>query len=50
LCIYLSACKFDEEVALQVKKNFLHVLIIKLINTRAKIHLDLFMPASTNVD
>jgi len=29
-------CKFDAKVALQIKSNFVHILI----NIRAKVHLD----------
>jgi len=36
----LFICKFDEEVALRIKSNFLHIPI--LINIYAKVHLDLF--------
>jgi len=46
VCIYvklrfvLLICKFDEEVALRIKSNFLHILT--LINIYAKVHLNLF--------
>jgi len=36
----LLICKFDEEVALRIKSNFLHIPTLK--NIYAKINLDLF--------
>jgi len=36
----LLICKFDEEVALRIKSNFLHISTLK--NIYAKINLDLF--------